>query len=231
MKYDHVVVQTPSLPATQLFLLFHTAGDNPVAMGQIGRWFAEAFPRARVISIGGPEQSGEGAGRQWFASHGDTAQQADSLAAALPDAIATVRHWQRQSGIRAEATALVGFGQGSTLVLESAAAQRDLAGRIVAFSGRYLTLPQRADRRTTIHLIHGDNDATIPLTHAVDAQERLTAMGGDVTLDIVDDLPHAIDDRAMKLALERLQFTVPRRYFDEALGGGTPGKDDVIAMM
>lgn len=35
----------------------------------------------------------------------------------------------------------------------------------------------------------------------------------------------------MQLALDRLRFTVPRRYFDEALGGATPGEDDVIALM
>lgn len=35
----------------------------------------------------------------------------------------------------------------------------------------------------------------------------------------------------MQLALDRLQFTVPRRYFDEAFGGATPGEDDVIALM
>ncbi|WP_418756173.1 hypothetical protein [Erwinia aphidicola] len=84
---------------------------------------------------------------------------------------------------------------------------------------------------SALHLIHGDDDSTLPLTHAVAAEARLTALGGDVTLDIVDDLPHAVDDRAMQLALDRLRFTVPRRYFDEALGGATPGEDDVIALM
>lgn len=232
MKYDHFVVQNPSLPATQLFLLFHSAGDNPVAMGQIGSWFAKAFPRALVVSIGGPDASGEEPGRQWFsAEDGDEEQQQHRMAAALPGFIDNVRHWQQQSGIRWEATALIGFAQGSTMVLEAVAAQADLAGRVVAFSGRYLTLPKKASTQTTIHLIHGDDDVVIPLTHAVNAQERLVAIGADVTLDIVDDLPHAIDDRAMQMALDRLQFTVPRRYFDEALGGSKPGKDDVITLM
>ena len=231
MKYDHVVVQNPSLPATQLFLLFHAAGDNPVAMGQIGSWFAQAFPRALVVSLGAPELSGEDAGRQWYHPTDDVLQQQQRIATVLPGVIDNIRHWQQQSGIRAEATALIGFAQGSTMILEAVAEQADLAGRVVAFSGCYATLPQKADLRTTIHLIHGDDDVVIPLTHAVAAQERLTAIGGDVTLDIVDDLPHAIDDRAMHLALERLQFTVPRRYFDEALSGSKPGEDDVVTLM
>lgn len=228
MKYHPVVVQNPSLPATQLFLLYHAAGDNPVAMGEIGRWFAGAFPRALVVSIGGPEQDAEG-GCQWFSPSVAHPQQA--VSEAMEGFIASIRHWQQQSGVKAEATALIGFSQGATMALEAVSSHRGLAGRVVAFSGRYITLPQRASTRTTIHLIHGDNDTVLPLTHAVEAEARLTALGGDVTLDIVDELPHAIDDRAMQLALDRLQFTVPRRYFDEAFSGSKPGEEDVVALL
>lgn len=229
MKLPHVVVQTPSLPATQLFLLYHAAGDNPVAMGEIGHWFAGAFPRALVVSVGGPQADADG-GFHWYRPSvpGGHQQQVDG---AMDGFIASVRHWQQQSGVNARATALIGFAQGATMALEAIKEQPGLAGRVVAFSGRYATLPDQAGTRTTIHLIHGDHDTVLPLTHAVAAEERLSALGGDVTLDIIDDLPHAIDERAMRLALERLQFTVPRRYFDEALSGAKPGDDDVIALM
>ena len=59
----------------------------------------------------------------------------------------------------------------------------------------------------------------------------VTAAGGDVTLDIVDDLGHAIDDRSMQFAIERLRYTVPKHYFDEALSGSTPKDDDIIEML
>jgi Predicted esterase len=133
--------------------------------------------------------------------------------------------------VRPEATALVGFSQGGTMVLEGVKAQPDLAGRVVAFSGRYVTLPEQASTRNTIHLIHGDYDEQVPMQHAEAAMQRLTALGGDVTLDIVDDLPHAIDERSMQLALNHLRYTVPRRYFDEALSGAKPGDDDVVMMV
>jgi predicted esterase len=42
----------------QLLLLFHGVGDNPVAMGQIGSWFAPQFPDALIVSIGGAEPCG-----------------------------------------------------------------------------------------------------------------------------------------------------------------------------
>lgn len=45
MEHHHHVVQQPEGTAQQLILLFHAVGDNPVAMGQIGEYFAQAFPR------------------------------------------------------------------------------------------------------------------------------------------------------------------------------------------
>ena len=66
---------------------------------------------------------------------------------------------------------------------------------------------------------------------ASSAEEALQQAGGDVTLDIVDDLGHAIDDRSMQLAIERLRYTVPKHYFDEALSGSTPKGDDIIEML
>lgn len=230
MKHDHFVVQSPDKPAQQLLLLFHGVGDNPVSMGQIGSWFAPLFPDALIVSIGGVEASG--AGRQWFSvenvSEENRQQRVDAV---MPTFIETVRYWQQQSGVRPEATALIGFSQGAIMALESSKASPGLASRVVAFNGRYATLPVSATTATTVHLIHGGEDRVIELSWAVAAHDALLAAGGDATLDIVDDLPHAIDDRSMQLALDHLRYTVPKHYFDEALSGSTPNNDDVIELM
>lgn len=230
MALRYVIVQQPD-NAAQLFLLYHGVNDNPDSMAQIGSWFAQAFPQAQVVSVGAPYPASAPQGRQWYAEipEHDRSQQ-QGVDAVMPSFVESVRHWQQQSGVRPEATALVGFSQGGTMVLEGVKAQPDLAGRVVAFSGRYVTLPEQASTRNTIHLIHGDYDEQVPMQHAEAAMQRLTALGGDVTLDIVDDLPHAIDERSMQLALNHLRYTVPRRYFDEALSGAKPG-DDVVMMV
>ncbi|ERH63684.1 MULTISPECIES: esterase [Pantoea] len=231
MALRYVIVQQPD-NAAQLFLLYHGVNDNPDSMAQIGSWFAQAFPQAQVVSVGAPYPASAPQGRQWYAEipEHDRSQQ-QGVDAVMPSFVESVRHWQQQSGVRPEATALVGFSQGGTMVLEGVKAQPDLAGRVVAFSGRYVTLPEQASTRNTIHLIHGDYDEQVPMQHAEAAMQRLTALGGDVTLDIVDDLPHAIDERSMQLALNHLRYTVPRRYFDEALSGAKPGDDDVVMMV
>ena len=231
MALRYVIVQQPD-NAAQLFLLYHGVNDNPDSMAQIGSWCAQAFPQAQVVSVGAPYPASAPQGRQWYAEipEHDRSQQ-QGVDAVMPSFVESVRHWQQQSGVRPEATALVGFSQGGTMVLEGVKAQPDLAGRVVAFSGRYVTLPEQASTRNTIHLIHGDYDEQVPMQHAEAAMQRLTALGGDVTLDIVDDLPHAIDERSMQLALNHLRYTVPRRYFDEALSGAKPGDDDVVMMV
>jgi phospholipase/carboxylesterase len=231
MKHDHFVVQSPSAPAKQLLLLFHGVGDNPVAMGQIGSWFAPLFPDALIVSVGGVEPCGP-TGRQWFSVQGVTEENRQQrVDAIMPTFIDTVRHWQKESGVSPQATALIGFSQGSIMSLESTKAAPGLASRVIAFNGRFATLPTQASTATTVHLIHGGEDRVIDLAYAVAAQEALIQAGGDVTLDIVDELGHAIDDRSMQLALDHLRFTVPKHYFDEALSGSKPQDGDIVEFL
>jgi len=228
MKHDHFVVQSPDRPAKQLLLLFHGVGDNPANMAQIGSWFAPLFPDALVVSVGGAEPCGPN-GRQWFSVQDVTEEsRQERVNAIMPTFVDTVRYWQQQSGVGANATALIGFSQGAIMALESVKAESGLASRVIAFNGRYATLPERATTETTIHLIHGGEDRVIELSHAVAGQEALIRAGGDVTLDIVDDLGHAIDDRSIQFALDHLRFTVPKHYFDEALSGGKPNDDGIV---
>ena len=154
MKHDHFVFQSPDKPAQQLLLLFHGVGDNPVAMGEIGSWFAPLFPDALVVSVGGAEPSGNPAGRQWFSVQGITEDNRQArVDAIMPTFIETVRYWQKQSGVGANATALIGFSQGAIMALESIKAEPGLASRVIAFNGRYASLPETASTATTIHLI------------------------------------------------------------------------------
>ncbi|MGP3592166.1 esterase [Vagococcus sp. WN89Y] len=232
MKHDHFVVQSPQAPAKQLLLLFHGVGDNPVSMGEPGRWFAPQFPDALIVSVGGAQACGPAPARQWFSVAGVTEENRQQrVDAIMPVFIDTVRYWQKESGLGPQATALIGFSQGAIMALESIKAQPDLASRVIAFNGRYASLPQQATTANTIHLIHGGDDPVIELAWAVAAQEALQSLGGDVTLDIVEGLGHAIDERSMNIALNHLRFTVPKHYFDEPLSGGTPKDDDIIELL
>ncbi len=66
-----------------------------------------------MVSIGGPEAFGNGAGRQWFSVQDVTEEnRAARIADVMPQFVAVVRHWQQLSGVGYAGTALVGFSQG-----------------------------------------------------------------------------------------------------------------------
>lgn len=218
MKHEYVMVQQPSAPR-QLFLLFHGVGDNPASMAEIGRYFADAFKEALVISVGSPKS--ENGSRRWFSVQDITeANRPDRIQCVLPSFIETIRCWQAQSGIHASHTALVGFSQGGMMILEALKAEAQLAGRSVVFSGRYATLPERPlSDDSVVHLLQGEEDPVISIEHASLAAQRLQTLGADFTLDRVPELGHAIDMRMMDFALDRLRYYIPRRYWDEAVQG------------
>lgn len=227
MKHAHFVVQSPATPAQQLILLFHGVGDNPVAMGEIGSYFAHSFPQALVVSVGGPEVFGDAGGRQWFSVENVTEDnRVERIAQVMPSFIDIVRYWQRHSGVSYAATALVGFSQGAIMALEALISTAKLAGRVVAFSGRFARLPTANVGDSVVHLIHGQDDAVINVEHAQAAAECLQRHGVDFTLDVEPNVGHVINQGMMDNALERLHFYIPQRYWDEALLGK---RGDLIA--
>ncbi len=207
MSPDHVIVQQPQGQAEQLILLFHGVGDNPVSMGEIGRYFTQSFPASLIVSIGSPFACDLGQGRQWFSVQGVSEQNRHQrIAESMPLFIKTVRDWQHKSGISAANTILIGFSQGSIMSLESTKVEHNLAGRIVSFSGRFASLPETAiASETTVHFIHGQSDPVIAANNAVIAAERLKELGCACTLDLVPKVAHGISPQMISAAIERLQ--------------------------
>ncbi|CCQ39601.1 esterase [Yersinia enterocolitica] len=204
MNQKHIVVQQPAQPE-QLTLLFHGVGDSAAGMAPVGSHFAQAFPQALVVSIDGPFTSSMGNGRQWFSVQGITEQgRQGRIDEVMPEFIATVRHWQQQSGLSAAQTTLVGFSQGTIMSLEGVKAQPQLAGQVVGFSGRFATLPQQPIADVIIHLIHGEQDGVISVEQAKAAANSLTALGCSVTLDLDANTGHGINQPMLARAITHL---------------------------
>jgi phospholipase/carboxylesterase len=70
---------------------------------------------------------------------------------------------------------------------------------------------------TSIHLIHGKDDAVIPYRHTVEAAEALQALKADFTADVLPHLGHSMNADSIALIFKRLQSHVPKRLWDEAL--------------
>jgi phospholipase/carboxylesterase len=215
---ESLIVQRPAGPAPQLILLFHGVGSAPAAMLPLARRMAAEWPTAFVVCVQAPLPGDGGQGWQWFSVQGiDEANRPARVAEAMPGFLATVEHWQRESGAPPEVTALVGFSQGAIMALEATAQPRLIAGRVVALSGRYATTPHLPPPHTTLHFVHGKTDPVIHYGFTVSAAETLVAAGADLTADVLPNLGHAIDDRVAELLIERLRTHLPAHRWQEAM--------------
>ena len=214
---SHLILAAPENPQ-QLFLLFHGVGDSAQGLAPLGEFIAAHFPQAAVISLDSPHFCDFAAGYQWYSIQGATDDDRHALVAEqMPRFIAMVQHWQQHFGVTPESTCLVGFSQGAFMSLQSTQQAVFLAGRVVALAGRFTQVPALPPHPVVIHLLHGEQDTVVPHHHSVAAAERLQALGGDVTIDLMAELAHGIDNEMAQAIITRLTSYVPKRIWDEAM--------------
>lgn len=208
--------------AQQLMVLLHGVGANAAGMAPLAEHIRREFPQALVVAPDGLapfDGDPAGEGRQWFSVLGVTEDNRPArVAAALPVLARWVRAAQEATGIGPAATALWGFSQGAILSLALVQEHDGLAGRVLAFAGRYARLPDTAPQHTTLHLLHGAADPVIPVQHARDAIERLAQLHGDATLDIAEGAGHEINGPLLRSAFFRLRNHIPQRTWAAAMG-------------
>jgi len=220
------------LPATgraeQLMILLHGWGASAAAMAPLAAALRAEFPQAALLAPEGFDAVDSGlAGRQWFTMNGpdgpvNEANRPARVAAALPRLADCVRAAQVATGLEPAATALLGFSQGAIVSLELVQLHDGLAGRVLSFSGRYATLPDRALAHTTLHFFHGATDTVIPAAQTQLAMDRLTAIHGDATADIAEGVGHELPPELMRCAIDRLRSHIPHRTWVAAMGAA-PG--------
>jgi phospholipase/carboxylesterase len=206
--HDAVIIQQPAAMGAglqELLLLFHGVGASAQDLEPLGQFLARGRPQAWIISVQAPLASDGGRGWQWFSVSGITeANRPARIVEAMPRFVEAVAHWQRQAGIDAASTTLIGFSQGAIMALEATQQARMLAGRIVAIAGRFARTPRRTPPGTLLHLMHGDEDRVIPMALASDAAATLRSMDASVTIDVIPGLGHGIDARVLKRIAARL---------------------------
>lgn len=203
----------------QLFVLLHGEQSDPQAMLGLATALRATFPDS-VILTPASGRLGEqvNAGYVWFSAGELTdTERADEVDGALPELLDFVQQAQQRFGLTPAQTAVVGFSQGATMAL-ALAMHAGLAGRALAFSGRFAALPTRLPLACTFHFLHGQDDAITPVAHAQNAHVRLGTLNADSTLDIASHVGHELHPALVARAIVRLQTCVPLRNWKEALG-------------
>jgi phospholipase/carboxylesterase len=214
-----------SLPAQgrpeQLVLLLHGWAADGHSMSPLADALRDEFPQAALIAPHAPQanDSGRRRGRMWYSIDGLTPEiWSQRVAAALPGLAAWVRAQQQRLAIDAAATCLAGFSQGAILSLELTARDDGIAGRVLAFGGRYVAPLLTAPKLTTVHLLHGSADTVIPVDGSRAAIGQLGALHGDATIDIAEGVGHELHPALIDCAVFRLRNHIPQRTWLAALG-------------
>lgn len=206
-----LILQQPSADAgAELLLLFHGVGSSAEDLQPLGKALAVLRRQAWIVSVRSPEPSDLGRGWQWFSVKAITeSNRPERVKAALPRFLQTVSRWQDRARVDARSTTLIGFSQGAIMALEATQTEPAVASRVVAIAGRFAQLPTTVPPRTSVHLLHGDDDGVMPVAHAVEAAQTLQSMGAKVTLDRFARLGHGIDARVLTCIQQRLLESIP----------------------
>lgn len=204
----------------QLILLLHGWSSSGAAMAPLAQALRAQFPQAALLAPDAPHAAdGARAARQWYSTRGLSdevwTQRVDQV---LPELVLWVTAQQQRLQVSPAATALAGFSQGAILALTLALRHDGLAGRVLAFGGRFVQPPHAAPRHTTVHLFHGADDAVIPAEGSRQALRELGALEGDATLDIAASVGHELHPALIDCALTRLRSHIPLRTWQAALG-------------
>jgi phospholipase/carboxylesterase len=204
----------------QLIVLLHGWAEDGTAMAPLAQALRAAFPQAALLAPDAPEPAGAGrGGRQWY-----TIRRAEDAGWLLrvAQAVDAMQPWlqaqQQRLGVAPAATALAGFSQGATVAMETAARHDGIAGRVLAFSGRFIQMPLAAPQLCTLHLFHGQDDAVVPISHAELAMAHFAALRGDATIDVAHGVGHELHPALIQCALHRLQSHIPLRTWRAAMG-------------
>lgn len=195
---------TSSNRADALIILLHgvgSSGDN--MLGLASAWPA-SMPNILLVAPNAPFPFPQGGGRQWFSIAGVTEQDRPArIAAARADFDRTIRNELERYGFaeRLDRVALVGFSQGSMMLLDAIATGRWPVAAAVAFAGRLATEPPfEPARATKLLLLHGADDSVVPPVELQRASTALKRAGMTLEKRLIPNVGHTISPEASRLA-------------------------------
>lgn len=225
MAHLELLIQAPA-KAAQLIVLLHGKNGSPGDMQALGQALAESFPQARVLAPQAPlAAQAPGHGHLWFEVEAEeerfSPRHIDSAMIGLGERMVM---WQSQAEISRAETALIGFGQGATLALQSTLLATPWADRVMALAGAFAQKPVGLHYLGSVHLLHGKNDALTHWKTVLEDAYCLRDSGIDMTAEILPLIGHEMHPTMIKKATERLSTHISKHLFEAAMTQA-PGND------
>lgn len=204
-KHDADQSSAEARQSRRLVIFFHGIRGRGSVMNAIGDSWKATLPDTEFVSPDAPFAHRSG-GRQWFTVD-EQVLRPDRIAAArraFDDLVADI---VRQEGFQDELqnVAFVGVSQGAIMALDAVASGRWKVGALVSFAGLLPLPPVTSSSETSVLLMHGGADGTIPPSASVAAEAQLKAAGYDVTYELSPAVGHTISAEQARQAASFLR--------------------------
>ncbi len=205
-KMTHVFSGPTLSPAAggkpdSLVVLIHGYGANGDDLLSLGKVWASSLPHTVFVAPHGPFIcEGNPSGKQWFGlSDWDPMRILKEIQTITPAFNQYLDGLLKLYDLPPEKLALVGFSQGAMLSLH-VAFLRPQCGGVVAYSGAFLDDPTEVKiARPPVLLVHGTEDQVLPVSCSETAETQLKAIGVPVTLSLLPNLGHGINERGLEM--------------------------------
>jgi len=207
-------IEAKSGKAQQLVVFLHGYGADGKDLIEIGRQWRNWLPDAAFVAPNAPEPCAMApSGRQWFALSAQRANDAATAAdrwsgvvKAAPSLDAFLDAELARLGLDESRLSLVGFSQGTMMALHVGLRRQRAPATILGYSGvlvgpEHLGEAKARDARggpPPILLVHGDQDAMIPLEVLFISSEELAKADFPVQWHLSIGIGHGIDNAVLR---------------------------------
>lgn len=201
-------------PAKRVLVLLHGASSSPELFAPVAIAWQLKFPSAVAFVLQAPiavkSQNGRPERFSWLVPSDDLFERSVRTREAAEKLALTLALIEKQSGISANQTAVIGFGEGASLALEIARSDTRLADIVVSYAGqlsRSLSANERISSRS-VHLLHGELDSIVTPDKSERAFRQIKRIHENVTFDVLVDGTHVIDQDSVIVGTTRAMQSI-----------------------
>ena len=185
----------------KVVIFFHGYGADGNDLISLSDAFSNTLPDAVFYSPNAPEKCEMGGfGYQWFPIKQNNDGSLDLNAEKeIMNSVGLINNYidnvEKVSGVNTEDFILVGFSQGTMMILETLFSREKKFSALIGFSGGFINIYKNIPQEnlcTPILLIHGDSDQVVPMEMTNIAYKSLEGLGFKVEKYFSKGLGHGI---------------------------------------
>ena len=189
-------------------VLLHGYGANGADLINLAPIFQHAFPTMSIISPDAPNVCAQNpTGFEWFDLRDfSPAAMERGAEQAVPRLLEFLASIIKEHQIGYDQLVLIGFSQGTAMALQAVLELEESLHAVVGFSGFLAQSHPKnhGSARCPVHLVHGDQDAVVPIAASQKAEGQLQDLGYTTSFYSCAGLDHSINNEGLHSAIDFL---------------------------